>query len=387
MAFPVGYLHRVPLIINQFDVGSDLTDWTLIFDQNFNAVLTQVGGPLDADGLRPILANGADIRFSTDQAGTSEIAVDVRKAISNNNPSSGTLQIAVKIPFVSSNVNTQIWMWWGNSAAVKPLPTDTFGQYNAYDSGHFAVYDFGQVPGGVDSVLDRTQYQRHLTPNGGMGAGNVIQGQVGSAYSFDGVDDMLKSSMSLPRQAHTIEVLLKKDGTDNSLLIAQRGSSNFFQWFTRPDSSDQKSHYWNGSLSVDGTSNITNNIWRSVSVRHDGMSTVSFSLGQLINNVSQSLGSTSNEDIRIQYDNTTNYANGSLGELRFSDLKRSDDWIRINNKNQFNIAGFLTWGAIEDVGSPTVKNMFIGTTPVAKIYQGLTPVQKVYQGTNLIWEV
>ena len=115
MAFPDGWLHRVALTIDHDDIDSDLTNWTLVFDQSFNAVLTQVNGPLDADGTRPSINGGGDIRFSSDAAGANRLAVDIRTWVTNNTPASATCEVAVKIPSVLSSVDTTIYMWWGKS--------------------------------------------------------------------------------------------------------------------------------------------------------------------------------------------------------------------------------------------------------------------------------
>ncbi len=117
MAFPTGWAYRLPITIDKDDISADLTDWTMVFDQSFDSVMTQVNGPLDADGTRPSIDGGGDVRFSSDSAGTTRLSVDVREWSTNNTPASAEAEIAVRVPAVSSSVDTIIYMWWGKSAA------------------------------------------------------------------------------------------------------------------------------------------------------------------------------------------------------------------------------------------------------------------------------
>lgn len=94
-------------IDNQF-IDDDLLDWTLVFDQNFSSLLTAENGPLDADGLRASKNGGGDIRFSSDENGTNELAFDLRDWSTDNNPSAATCEIAVKIPTLNSSSTTTI---------------------------------------------------------------------------------------------------------------------------------------------------------------------------------------------------------------------------------------------------------------------------------------
>ena len=133
--FPLGWAHRVPITINHDQIDENLTDFTLVLTEEMSAVLSSVDGPLDADGLRPSIDGGGDVRFSADEAGTQRLAVDVREWDTDNDPASGSLEVAVKVPSISSSTDTTIYLWWGNSEAVQPGPAQEFGQYAAYDAG------------------------------------------------------------------------------------------------------------------------------------------------------------------------------------------------------------------------------------------------------------
>ena len=86
-------INRIELTINKNLIDQDLNNWTLVFDQSFDSILTSVNGPLDADGTRASLNGGGDIRFSLDLAGTTRLACDIRNWSTNNNPASKTARI------------------------------------------------------------------------------------------------------------------------------------------------------------------------------------------------------------------------------------------------------------------------------------------------------
>ena len=127
------YQYTLNITINSSFIDNDLYNWTLVIDEDFLSILTSENGPLDADGTRPMVDGGADLQFS--DADGNRIALDVRTATTNNNPASGNLELAVKVPFVNSTngTDTTIIMYWGNTTtASQPAVDEEYGQYDAY---------------------------------------------------------------------------------------------------------------------------------------------------------------------------------------------------------------------------------------------------------------
>lgn len=155
MAFPAGYNYQIPITIDHTYVDADLTDFTLVFDQDFSPVLTSIDGPLDADGEAPMQTDGGDIRFSSDANGLNQLAVDVRNISMANDPTTSKIELAVKIPSVSSSTDTTIYLCYGSSATEsQPAPGDAYGQYAAYDDHFLFVGDFSG-PTAATSLEDR----------------------------------------------------------------------------------------------------------------------------------------------------------------------------------------------------------------------------------------
>lgn len=363
MAFPDGWTHKLAITISSVQILADLTGWTLVFDQAFAGVLTQADGPLGASGMRPILADGGDIRFSYDDIGAQEMAVDIRTADINNDPGLAKLEVAAKIPLVSTSTDTVVYMWWGNASATKPLTTDTYGQYAAYDADHVFVSDDG---GG----RDRSSYARVSTGYGGVSKGGAT-GMLGAATDFDGVDDYMSfpdsDSLSFLINGRTIEFL--------SNLNTIKGES------TAVGKCDADDKEYLASLGLDfyGVANYIGNVtydnasgghvakytqlaniatWDYYSFNYDGGDT-SNALSTYRNAgllPVTSVGSSSFFGPRNAASNLTiggkfnlNDYHGLLDEIRISKINRSPAWIDANYKNQFNVAGFLQFSGITDI--------------------------------------
>jgi hypothetical protein len=369
-----GWSHRVALTISAAYIDEDLSNWTLVFDQSFNAIFTQVNGPLDLDGTRPAKSDGGDIRFATDAAGLTEIAVDLREWTPNNDAALATCEIAVKIPFVDASANTTIYLFWGNSTAEKPLPDLLYGQYNAYDSDYELVYPLSENSG---SRLDRTSNQETLTPNSSPTA---VDGVVGNANSFDGLNDYLYSGTSNPIEggnSFTVEcwskaprsqpngypdaaiVTLAAAGAASDALgfwcdaasppTSGSGRSNLVAWFVAGERIESDNGQWTDDTweHFAGTSSST-----TLKLLIDGVEVTDSPKSVTIGNVR------SNTRFLVaawDFDLDRYERNGEIDELRISSTVRSNAWIAANYHNQRNASGFLNFGPIEDIGGQTIQ--------------------------------
>jgi len=93
-AFPQDWQYRLPVIISDAVIDENLSNFTLVLTDEMLTVLASPNGPLDGDGSRPSRNGGGDIRFSADEAGTQQLAVDIRSW----NTATGDGELAVKVP-------------------------------------------------------------------------------------------------------------------------------------------------------------------------------------------------------------------------------------------------------------------------------------------------
>jgi len=111
---------------------------------NFPALLTENDLPSEilnsSDSNRP-KSDGGDIRFTSDAAGTTELAFEI-VSFTQSSPS-GTCEIWVKIPTLQYNVDTTIYMWWKNASANAYATTDTYGRNAVWSDYEFVSHDGG----------------------------------------------------------------------------------------------------------------------------------------------------------------------------------------------------------------------------------------------------
>lgn len=179
MAFPTGWSGPFELSINSAKIPGSV-------DIANHPWLIQTGDLPDAI-FNNSLSDGGDIRFTTDQAGTTEIPVEIVLW----DTSAKTCEIWVKAT-AQYAADTPLYCWWGNSGASMPAASDTYGSQNVWRSEYSFVFHFGETPDGTSGdINDSTSNGNHGTSQGTMTSDDVIAGQFGKALEFDGTDDAI----------------------------------------------------------------------------------------------------------------------------------------------------------------------------------------------------
>lgn len=179
MAFPTDWGRKCKLTIPASKVDANLTDSPVLLTED---VLPEE--MFDADGDHPALNGGGDLRFSADVAGSTRLACEVVSFVTDNDPANGSAQIRVKIPSVSSSVNTDIYVWWEKAGETQPPRADTYGSDNAWKNTLKGVYHLEENSG---DAIDSTGNANDLTPIGTLP--NQINAKIGKGQSFDGTND------------------------------------------------------------------------------------------------------------------------------------------------------------------------------------------------------
>lgn len=223
MAFPTGWLSSAKITIDNTKVSgtSNLTNYPLLLTESI--LLQAVDGMFDADGANPAINGGGDIRFSTDAAGTVQIACEVVTFVTDNTPSNGTAEIWVLVPTVTYSADTDIYIWWEKAAETQPAVGVAFGR-NAVWANYDAVYHLEEavnvtVGGYKDSTgsFDADGISMTLTEVAGAFGGN--------GQDFDGSADYIDmpDGVWLDRTTYTIQCYAYPD----SLATDQRVLSNW----------------------------------------------------------------------------------------------------------------------------------------------------------------
>jgi len=140
MSFPDGWTHKWAIDINADSViGSPITDWPcLLTDAHFPAT-----------AWAQMQATGADLRFSSDEAGSSELYYDDPRL----DVAGQEAHLYVRVPVLASGVDTRIWGWVGNAGASAPSAA---WKQNTYVSTLACIVPIEEGTGAT--VGDRTTY-------------------------------------------------------------------------------------------------------------------------------------------------------------------------------------------------------------------------------------
>lgn len=134
---------------------------------------------LDADGEKPALNGGADLRFTSDANGQNELPFDVVSFVTANDTANASAEVWVKLPSLSSTVDDVFYLWWGYASAVAYSSDHSYGRYNA-----FAAWSM---------VYHGNDANNNVSASFGLTNTNVtfVNGQVGKAFSFNGSNTYL----------------------------------------------------------------------------------------------------------------------------------------------------------------------------------------------------
>jgi hypothetical protein len=350
--------YRLPVTILSSAIDGNLTDFTVVITDEMAAVLSAVDGLLDADGTRPSINGGGDVRFSADELGTQRLAVDVREWITNNNPASGSLEVAVKVPAISAVSDTTIYLWWGKAGETQPAPGDPFGQYAAYDANTV----FMSPDGGATS---RTAVNPTPTVIGTL---NLVAGTgvVGAATEFPGTGYVSlghQAELNLAGGASTVSVLYRWPlGLANihglvsnyDHLSGNRGwllriNGGMLQWYFQSTPAAFNADEFIQS----GETGANDGGWHWLSgTFQGGVRAAAYVDGQQAaartTNVPASLSTnTSDKTIGNFSQGAGTDLVGALDEIRLSTTARSAAWLKAESTNLLTPASFFSFGDIE----------------------------------------
>lgn len=103
-------------------------------------------------------------------------------------------QLWAKIPTIASGTNTDLYLYYDSTTSGN---TDYVGDtgdtpaQNVWDSNFVGVYHMAQYPVTTSGVLDSTFNMYHGTPQGSMTSADLVDGLAGKAIEFDGIDDYI----------------------------------------------------------------------------------------------------------------------------------------------------------------------------------------------------
>ena len=352
---------------------------------NFPLLVTEDTLPseiFDADGSYPALNGGGDIRFSSDSDGNTQLACEIESFVTDNDPANGKAAIWVKVPSLSSSSNTTIYIWYNKAGESQPAEGDTYGKHAVWDSNFKMVQHMNQTPtGSAGDIVDSTSNSNDGTTYN-MDSADQVAGQIDGSLDFDGGDDYVDcgdiNAIDTATQLSCSAFVYHNNILSDDSIVEKGDGFNGFIFF-RDDvgyvsgrTNVYKIIIWD---SADGdTANIEtpsdttlSGTWTHVSATFlannanglrlyvNGVETADSPVSTIgINAINAgNLPST----IGIRSDRSTMPFNGTIDEVRISNVARSAGWIATEYNNQNAPGTFLIEGTPESAITTVAKTI------------------------------
>ena len=319
--------YRKKLTIDAGLVEADLTDFPVLISFTGDSDLA-AGAQSDFD----------DVLF-TSADGTTKLSHEIEDYDSTN----GDIVAWVKIPFLSSSSDTEIFMYYGCGTASN--------QQNAADvwsNGFVGVWHMSDNTSNT-TVIDSTgQINGALNENTNL---HDIAGHIAGALNFDGSDDNVNISgfTSSNFDYLTISCWVKLGSQSQWATIFGKSNTDFGEGFglRRADTDDyvfvtsttgggkQEGEWWTTS-----DDDIAEGTWEYVVGTYDGSANrlyVDGSVAMTDSDASGSIDNTTNTlHVADQLSGDDAHLNGVVDEVRVSTIARSANWIKTEHNNQNN---------------------------------------------------
>ncbi|MDQ3007974.1 MAG: DUF2341 domain-containing protein [bacterium] len=169
------YRKELTIDVSKVSGGSNLT--------NFPVYISRT----DADLAAEALDSGNDIVF-TSADGTTQLSHEIEEF----DGATGELVAWLRVPTVSGTVDTDIYMYYGNSTSFNQRTTA--GVWNSTTAG---VWHMNNDPSGTAPQLqDSSNGDNNGTSAGSMISGDLTAGPVNNSINFDGTNDYINIPMS-----------------------------------------------------------------------------------------------------------------------------------------------------------------------------------------------
>ncbi|MCA9407373.1 MAG: DUF2341 domain-containing protein [Candidatus Omnitrophica bacterium] len=311
-------------------------------------------------------SDGGDILF-TSSDGITKLDHEIEKYTNT----SGALVVWVEIPTLSYNTDTEIYIYYGNSAGSLDESNAT-GTWN----GNFAaVWHLSEDPsittdgdcgGGTKEGCDSTSNNYDWDANGTMTSGDSVDAQIGKGIDFDAIDDYLGLGNILDNDgtaAVSFSAWIKTSGQFLAILSKIQSSGDFTGQQMRIDSGGlprliiRKDLSPSDQLIITGSTALNDNALHYVVMTYDGTKAVAGSniyvdgsaetIGSSTDTFTTSSSNTINFNIAAVNDGANNLFSGVIDEARVYSGVLSSDWVQTEFNNQNSPSTFYSVAAQE----------------------------------------
>jgi hypothetical protein len=341
--YDLGWGYRKRITVNHTRVQANLTAFSVLIS------LTS-----DSDLASHAQSNGNDILF-TSSNGVTKLSHEIEKYTSSN----GELVAWVKVPSLSSSVDTDLYMYYGN-----PTCGSQQDKTNVWDTNFKGVWHLKEDPSGTaPQMKDTTSNGNNGTSYGTMTTSDQVAGKINGSLDFDGSNDEIQCGNAASLRittALTIEAWTKTSSTGAIRgIVNKQVDTSPYNGYQLRKYSDNKFRFAIGNPSsyyAASDSAYTDSNWHYiVGVRRSGTNYLYVDGVQQAQTFSQSITDSGNNfDIGRAYVTYTGYWwSGQIDEVRVSNTGRNASWIATCYNNQNSPSTFYS------VGSPSTYDFVL----------------------------
>ena len=350
------WLHRIKITVNGSDLGESVSNFPVYVDlADFNG---------KTNFFESMKSDGSDIRITKDD-GVTEVA---REIVSVDTSSNGGELHFVANGTMSNLVDTDFFLYYGNSAASDYAVTDTYGAENVWINNYSGVYHLEEDHSGTGTASVYSDSTASSYDGTDYISDTVKTGYIGNGQSFDGTDDYiqlpsLSTDYSLgfsvcawvyydSYKSWSRVVDLGQGSSDDNLVLANNSTTSNLSFASYNGAS--------GTI-VTASSVLSTSTWLYLcgTVDSAGSSVIYVDGGSV---QTGSTGAPQNVTRNLSYIAKSNWADGyfdgRMDEIRLSNTQRSGTWIETEYNNMVSPGFFV-------IGDPEEKpvNAFIFFTP------------------------
>jgi hypothetical protein len=216
-AFPTGWLRQAKLTVQHAQVPADQTAFPVLV-----TAATLPNEMVTAGGANAAQSDGGDIRFSSDAAGSSQLACEIVIWTQDANPALATAEIWVPVSILTAS-DVDIYVWYKAGGGVsQPAAGAAFGSQAVWDSNFKAVYHYAN--GSTLAATDSTSNAN----NGSIISGvTAVAGKIDGGASFSSGRISKSDNTSLRPSVITVSCWIKTTQSGNTVVLEKDGNNGF----------------------------------------------------------------------------------------------------------------------------------------------------------------
>ncbi len=372
------------------------TDWTLydtiaIESDNVDDDLTDFPVYVDLSDLSatfwsttPAASNtvGTDIRITV---GTTTGSTELPRELVYASSTLQTGELHFKADSISSTTDTVFYLWYNGNTDGDYAVDATYGAQNVWSNAYDAVYHLHTDPSELgNTIIDSSPYANHGSSTGDMTTGDLIGGQIGTAFDFDGSDDNINLvDFNYSSAPFTISVWSATLASTTQMRMLSRVQSATNQWGLISNGADGSVTFglhdgsnWNSS--PNRTQNWADGNWRYLVGVADASDITSYTNGMATtsDNHDNNFADSPNVWNIGSYNDTSEYFTGLIDEVRIASTTRTAAWIDAEYTNQSTTTDFYTINATPGGGPAVPLGPGIAITGTLYENDGVTPITR-----------